>query len=98
MIPTRYTMLNDEEIIQIHEASMEVLQTVGLRLDHHVAQEKLAAAGARVDVNNQRVYLTPELVEQALKKAPGNFTCANHSSTIYNFLSNHIAFIINLYD
>ncbi len=79
MKPSRYGILNHDEVSQIHAASLEVLQTTGLRLDHPMAMERMADAGAQVDVHRRRVYLTPELVERSLKKAPRRFTCAGRT-------------------
>ena len=79
MIDNFYHILTDEKLGQIHEASLNVLEKTGLRIDHPVAQEKLAAAGARVDKARQRVYLSSDLVEQALKTAPKSFTCAGRT-------------------
>ena len=76
MIDNFYNFLTGEKLSQIHEASLEVLEKSGLAIDHPVALEKLAEAGARVDKAGQRVYLSSDLVEQALKTAPKSFTCA----------------------
>ena len=79
MIDNFFSMLTDEKISQIHAASLEVLEKTGLKIDHPVALEKLAGAGARVDKDKQRVYLSSELVEKALKTAPQSFTCAGRT-------------------
>lgn len=79
MLKKFYRILTDEEMGQIHEASLEVLEKTGLRMDHPLAMEKLAGAGARVDKSRQKVYLTKELVEKALKTAPKSFTCAGRT-------------------
>ena len=76
MIDNFFHMLTNEKISQIHAASLEVLEKTGLKIDHPVALEKLADAGARVDKAQQRVYLSSDLVEKALKTAPKSFTCA----------------------
>jgi trimethylamine---corrinoid protein Co-methyltransferase len=81
-----YHMLTNEEIARIHEASLEVLQNTGLKIDHPVAQERLAAVGARVDAAGQRVYIPKELVEKALKTVTRGFTCAGRTEA-YDFLS-----------
>ena len=79
MIDNFFHMLTDEKINQIHAASLEVLEKTGLKIDHPVALEKLADAGARVDKDRQRVYLSNDLVEKALETAPKSFTCAGRT-------------------
>ena len=79
MIDNFFHMLTDEKISQIHAASLEVLEKTGLKIIHPLALEKLADAGARVDKVQQRVYLSSDLVEKALKTAPKSFTCAGRT-------------------
>lgn len=63
----------------IHESSLDVLQTTGLRLNHPVALEKLSDAGAKVDAAKEQVRLTADMVERALEAAPKNFVCAGRT-------------------
>ena len=79
MIDNFFHMLTDEKRDQIHEASIEVLEKTGLYIDHPLALEKMAGAGARVEKEKQRVYLSAAMVEQALKTAPKSFTCAGRT-------------------
>ncbi len=74
-----YNILTDNEIQMVHEASLEVLRTTGLRLNHPVALERLADAGADVDAAGGQVRLPVELVEKALKKTPEKFLCAGRT-------------------
>ena len=71
-----YNLLTNDEIRMIHEASLDVLQTTGLRFNHPAALEKLSDAGAQVDAAKEQVRLPAEMVEKALKTAPKNFICA----------------------
>jgi trimethylamine--corrinoid protein Co-methyltransferase len=74
-----YNLLTDAEIQMIHEASLDVLQTTGLRLNHPVALERLSDAGAKVDVAGEKVCLPAEMVEKALEMAPKSFVCAGRT-------------------
>jgi len=85
-----YQILTNEELSQIHEASLEVLEKTGLNIDHPVAMERLASTGARVEKARQRAYLPRNLVEQALKTAPKSFTCAGRTAE-FDFLAGDIA-------
>jgi len=78
MIP-HYNVLSDAELNMIHEGSLTVLEETGLKIDHPVALERMAAAGAKVDIKKNRVYIPRELVEKCLKKAPGSFVCGGQT-------------------
>jgi trimethylamine--corrinoid protein Co-methyltransferase len=78
MLPC-YNLLTNAEIEMVHEASLEVLQTTGLRLSHPVALEKLYDAGAKVDAAGERVFLPAKMVEKALEAAPKDFICAGRT-------------------
>lgn len=71
-----YELLSSAEISQIHDASLAVLETVGMEIDHPLAQEKLAEAGAIVDKSKNRVFFPGEMIEKALKVAKNEFICA----------------------
>jgi trimethylamine---corrinoid protein Co-methyltransferase len=81
MIKQRFQLLSEEEIRMVHEASLEVLETTGLRLNHPVALDRLSAAGAKVDTAREQVRLPAELVEKALETAPKYFLCAGREKT-----------------
>ena len=61
-------VINEDQIHQIHMATLEVLERTGIKLTHPKALELLSGAGARV--NGDRVYIPAWLVEDALRKAP----------------------------
>lgn len=75
-----YNLLTDAEISMVHDVSLEVLQTTGLRLKHPVALEKLSDAGAKVDEANEKVCLPEKMVARALEQAPRTFVCAGRTS------------------
>lgn len=69
-----FELLSDEQVQGIHLSSLEVLETVGVRVLHKQALKLFADVGAKVDFDKQTAYLPPALVEQWIKKAPGSFT------------------------
>ncbi len=75
-----YNVLTNNEIEMVHEASLEVLGTTGLRLNHPVALEKLADAGAKIDKTKEQVRLPAAVVEKALQETPKQFVCAGRTS------------------
>ncbi len=64
----RMSMLNDDQIAQIHLATLEVLERTGIEISHPQAKEVLAGGGARID--GDRAYLPAWLVEESIRKAP----------------------------
>lgn len=60
--------LSDDQLKQIHMATLEVLERTGVQITHPRAKEILAGAGARV--NGDRVRIPSWMVEDALRKAP----------------------------
>lgn len=61
-------VINDAQIKQLHMASLEVLERVGIKLTHPKALDLLSSAGARVQ--KDRVRIPSWMVEDAIRKAP----------------------------
>lgn len=66
----RFTVLSAEEVQRIHSAALEVLNTVGLKIESERARKLLAEAGATVNHETTLVRFPPKLVEESIKKAP----------------------------
>jgi trimethylamine--corrinoid protein Co-methyltransferase len=73
MKTSRFDILSPEEIQQVHAASMEVLETVGVKVDYALARRIFARAGASVDEASQSVRIPASLVMQAVAQAPRSF-------------------------
>lgn len=74
-----FEILEQSELARIHEAAVQTVERVGLKIDHPEALNRLADAGAVVDAANSRVRFPPQLVETALARAPQRFTCAGRT-------------------
>lgn len=79
-----FKMYSDEQLQKVHEASLEVLANTGLLVEHQGALEKLADAGATVDIKLQRAFFSKELVEKCLKKMPASWVCGSRDKS-FNF-------------
>jgi trimethylamine--corrinoid protein Co-methyltransferase len=55
---------------KIHEASLQLLKSIGIRLESDDARLLLATAGVRVDETLKRVYPTEKNLEQAFRTVP----------------------------
>ena len=67
-------LLTQEQIERIHEASLEVLQEVGLKVRYAPARELFAQRGAKTQDDSEFVKLPREVVEKYRKMAPPSFT------------------------
>lgn len=63
-------LLTEEQIQYIHQRSLEILTRVGVRVDSPAAQRMFTAAEGARWLNQERVTLSPELVEWAIQSAP----------------------------
>jgi trimethylamine--corrinoid protein Co-methyltransferase len=68
----RFGILTKTQVEKIHETSLRILEQIGLDFGYPPAQEVLKKGGAKVE--GQRVFFTPGLVEEQIKKAPAEFT------------------------
>ena len=67
-------VISEEQIEQIHEASMRILEDVGLRWLDDEALDLWEQAGAKVDRSAQHAWLDRNLVMELVAKAPYSFT------------------------
>ena len=70
----QYKVLDEGDIKDIHESTMQVLEKVGLDIRYEPALELLEKNGAMVDRDFGRVYIPRDLVSKCIKQAPGEFT------------------------
>ena len=64
-------IVSADELESIHEASLQVLEEIGMEFLHADAREMLRKAGARVD--GERVRFGRDIIEAALASAPSEF-------------------------
>jgi trimethylamine--corrinoid protein Co-methyltransferase len=67
-------MLSEEQIEQLHEASMRILEEIGIMFIDAEALDIWERAGARVDHSAQRVTMDRGLLVEAVARAPSRFT------------------------
>ncbi|MBV1704850.1 MAG: trimethylamine methyltransferase family protein [Hyphomicrobiales bacterium] len=66
--------ISDDRVEAIHEASLTVLEEIGIDFLLPEARDLLSAAGAEVATGSQRVRFPRGLVEASIGKAPERFT------------------------
>jgi trimethylamine--corrinoid protein Co-methyltransferase len=65
--------LGADEIHQIHEAVLQILWEVGVRVDWRPALEIYHSAGCRVDFEKRVVHIPEDVLRRALHTAPSSF-------------------------
>ena len=71
---TALRVLSDNEIEQVHERTLSLLATTGVRVDTEHGRKILKEAGADVDSGANIVRFPRSLVEECLQLAPHDFT------------------------
>ncbi len=71
-----YRILTEAQIKEIHGATLEVLETVGVRVLHQEGVQLLRDAGCRVKENNI-VQIPSWLIEACIRSAPSRITIYN---------------------
>lgn len=67
-------VLSNDQLEEVHLASLRLLQEVGVEMLDSRALDLLATFGAEVDSPSKRVRMAPELVMDAVGRAPARFT------------------------
>jgi trimethylamine--corrinoid protein Co-methyltransferase len=68
------SVLSQEQIHQIHEASLTILECVGVEIPHPKILSRFADSGSQVDFKTKRVRIRADVVVGALKQAGKKFT------------------------
>lgn len=80
----RLEVVNETQMAQMHEATIDVLEHTGIRIAHPKALEIFSGAGARVDGDQVRIPGT--LVEDAIRKAPSRLVLGTRTGKRNVFL------------
>ena len=68
------SVLSDDQINDIHIAVLQVMQGIGVRVEHQKALEIFRDAGCRVDFDKKNVQVPEHILDKALHTAPTSFT------------------------
>jgi len=72
-------LFTDDELEQIHMATLEILEKTGLLFDDDEALEVLDAGGAVIDKKSRIAKLPPYMVEDAIRSAPSTLLLAGRN-------------------
>ncbi|MBM2842796.1 MAG: trimethylamine:corrinoid methyltransferase [Anaerolineales bacterium] len=74
MIESPICLLSSDQVQQVHDASLEILDNVGLLVRNERARTIFARHGCRVDSQTDIVHLPPAVVERHRASLPPTFT------------------------
>ncbi len=76
----KFRVMSEADVKAVHSASLRVLSETGIILSHPGAREIFSGAGATIE--NDRIYLPPELVEREVSKAGTNVSIRGRNGAI----------------
>ena len=65
-----FKILSEQEVKKLHLAALEILNTIGLKVDSEKVRKMLEEAGAKVNHETMMVRFPSNLVDESIKKAP----------------------------
>ncbi len=77
MAISRLRFLSKDEEDTVHDLSLKVLRTIGVKVHSQMVLKMLADAGAEVDQKTEIVKFNEGMIKDALKKTPKSFTIAS---------------------
>lgn len=69
-------ILSPADVQKIHAATLDVIESIGVRFPSHTALDILAAHGATIDRHTLIAKIPSQVIETALKTAPPTYTLA----------------------
>jgi len=90
----RYVLLDEEQLRELHEASLRVLEEAGVEIHHEGALKMCAEAGCRVDFESKIARIPASLVKDSLASAPAEVElyCSDGAETV-RFTPGHVHFV-----
>lgn len=86
----RLQVIDDVQIKQLHEATLDVLERTGVKISHPKALEILLGAGAKIE--EERVKIPGWLVEDSIRKAPSRIVLGTRTGKRVVFLERDKSF------
>ena len=75
-VRTPRPILKEEDKKQIHEAALNVMETVGIRIHSKIARDSLKKAGANIDEKTNVVKFSTDLTKSLIAKVPQKIVLA----------------------
>ncbi len=78
----RLRMISDDQIKMVHEKALQVLETAGVKFESVEALKILKDHGAVVDFGTHIAKISPQMVDDAVRKAPSGLKLYNREGQI----------------
>ncbi len=88
LVNPRFKVLSDDQIKEIHFATLELLERTGVRVENEEAKELLYSHGAIIEDSNT-VKIPGGLIEEAIRTTPSRFTVYNRCGEQAMFLEGY---------
>lgn len=75
------TVLTQEQVDRLHDASVQILEKVGVQVPHPDVRRRFQEAGAAVEEREERVRIPEDLVQKSLEEAGKSFTIYGRDRT-----------------
>lgn len=90
-----FAVLSEDALAQIHDASMQILETIGLQIMNPRAQALMLKHGARLDKKTDYVTMARDLVMEKISSVPPRFTLHARNPKFNSYYGdNHINFTL----
>jgi len=89
------SFLNKSQIKEIDEAAKEILNKTGVKIPNKVILDRLKELGSKVVYKEERVCISPSLVNEALNKTPKTFKFAGRDSKNYITLDTEQVYFVH---
>ena len=76
----RLQVLSPDDVRQIHQATLDLIESVGVRFPSERALDILAERGANVDREKQIARIPANVIEEAMRNAPAEYTLCARSA------------------
>ena len=81
IVKPKLTVLSEKQVQQVHGYSLQILSTVGVRVDSQRARKLFAQAGSNI-IKDRYVRIPAEMVEWAIRAAPSNISIYDRSGSL----------------
>jgi trimethylamine--corrinoid protein Co-methyltransferase len=98
IVKPKLTVLDSEQIQQVHDYSLQILSTTGVRVDSEKARQLFARAIGAQPGDDNRVRIPDQLVEWALQAAPSTIDIYDRNGTFVFRLPDRVRFGIGVTD
>ena len=80
-------LISDDQIKLVHEKALHILEHAGVKFESEEALKILQDHGAKIDFEKHIAKITPEMVDEAIKKTPSGFKLYNREGELAAELS-----------